>query len=593
MFFFFQNFNKLLHLVDKKPQSIFYIVILALISGSIDLVSFALILPFTAIIITPESNINLGDGFLFNLLNLTLGTDNFLFTLTLFLIFIFLLKAIVAITSKVLIVRFAYKQLAKLQTKLISKYHDINYLDYIKNSNSYYVRNIRDLSRNCIDSLEASLRIIAETLIIILILIYLAKLNFLALSLLTAIIVLIAMTYNLVFKPLSINFGRKISESYKNIYQRVNESIYGFKEIKTNNKKDFFVSQIKNDAKIIYKNTIKNYVIIISPRYIFEVSIVSFVIFFIYISLKHLNIRDNLIPIIGVFAMAAVRLMPSMTSIINDFTTINFSKFAIDTCVKDINIKIKKKNQNKVKNNFIFKKISFNNVSFKYPNSKFEILKKINFKINKNDCVAIIGPSGSGKTTLIDLLLGLLKPTAGKIYINNIKSNNKNTLSSLSAYMPQDCLIIEDSIKKNVSLEINDQKIDLDLVNQSLESSNLKKFINSLPKGLDSKIGENSFRLSGGQKQRLAIARNFYHKKEVIVMDEATSSLDEENEKIVIDSLNNLKGKKTIILITHKHKLLKKFDKIFLLNDGTLKKIKDKKNKFRRSNQFNKILKNN
>jgi ATP-binding cassette subfamily C protein len=305
---------------------------------------------------------------------------------------------------------------------------------------------------------------------------------------------------------------------------------------------------------------------------------VSFVIFFIYISLKHLNIRDNLIPIIGVFAMAAVRLMPSMTSIINDFTTINFSKFAIDTCVKDINIKIKKKNQNKVKNNFFFKKILFNNVSFKYPDSKFEILKKINFKINKNDCVAIIGPSGSGKTTLIDLLLGLLEPTAGKIYINNIKSNNKNTLSSLSAYMPQDCLIIEDNIKKNVSLEIDDQKIDLDLVNQSLESANLKKFINSLPNGLDSRIGENSLRLSGGQKQRLAVARNFYLKKEIIVMDEATSSLDEENEKRVIESLNNLKGKKTVILITHNHKLLKKFNKIFLLNNGTLKKIKVKKN---------------
>ncbi len=452
----------------------------------------------------------------------------------------------------------------------------MNYLDYLKNSNSYYVRNIRDLSKNCIDALESSLRIIAETLVTIIILIYLANLNFIALFLLSLTIFSLAIFYNLIFRPMSINFGKKIAESYKKIFQLINESIYGFKEIKINNKKDFFIKQVKKDADNIYINTIKNYLIIVSPRYIFELSIVIFVVFFIYISLSYLNIGNNIIPIIGVFAMACVRLMPSMTSILNDFTQINFSKFAIDTCYNDIkNINKVQIDQKKSYTSLAFKKIVFKNVSFEYPRSKSKILNKLNFEINKNDCIAIVGPSGSGKTTLIDLLIGLLYPTDGEILIDDKSSKNKSALSNLSAYLPQDSLVLEDTIKRNVSLETDENETDLNLINSSLEKANLKTFIDSLPHGIETKIGENSLRLSGGQKQRLSIARNFYLKKEIIVMDEATSSLDEENEDRIMDSLKNLKGKKTIILITHKLKLLKNFEKVYFLKNGNLKKIED------------------
>ena len=576
MIFFFNSFKKLLFIVNKKIINIFTVIIISIISGSIDLISFSIILPFIAIVINPENNEILDNNFLFDYLNISRETDNFFLILAILLIFVFFLKAIIAITSRVITVSFAYKQLANLQTNLMSKYHEMNYLDYIKNSNSYYVRNIRDLSKNCIDALESSLRIIAETIVIIIILSYLAKLNFIALILLSLIFLSLAIFYNLIFKPLSIKFGKRISESYKKIFQLINESIFGFKEIKINNKKDFFIKQVKKDANSVYLNTIKNYLIIVSPRYIFEVSVIIFVVFFIYLSLNHLNIGNNIIPIIGVFAMACVRLMPSMTSILNDFTQLNFSKFAIDTCFRDIkNINDMRTNQKNYISNLPLRKITFSNVSFKYPNSKTEVLKNLNFEINRNDCIAIIGPSGSGKTTLVDIFLGLLKPTSGEILINDKETQNKNVLFNLSAYLPQDSLVIEDTIKRNIALEVDENKIDFDLIDRSIKESNLDKFIYNLPNKIETVIGENGLRLSGGQKQRLAIARNFYLKKEIIVMDEATSSLDEENENRIIDSLNNLKGKKTIILITHKLRLLKNFEKIFSLKNGNLSEIKD------------------
>ena len=579
MIFFLENFKKLLFIVEKKLINIFGIVIISIISGSIDLIGFAIIIPFISIIMDPKNIEIFDNNFLFDYFNFTIETHNPLFFLSILLILVFLLKAIIAIISKVVIVSFAYKKLANLQTNLMTKYHKMSYLDYLKNSKSYYITSVRDLSKSCIDGLESSLKIISEVLVMTIILIYLAKLNYIALLLLILVIFPLAIVYNVIFKPLSIGFGKRIAGSYEKIYQIIDESVYGFKEIKINNKKGFFIKQLKQYADNVYINTLKNYLITVSPRYIFEVCIVFFVVLFIYISLNHLDTESNIVPTIGVFAVACARLLPSVSSILNDFTRINYAKFAIDTCYNDIkNINNIDLNKSKKIKNLNFKKIVFRDVSFKYPNSKTKILNKINFEINQNDVIAIVGASGSGKTTLIDLFLGLLDPTEGDIFINDKNIKNENTLSTLSAYLPQDSLVIEDTIKKNVSLEIDQNKIDTELVNKSLTDANLKRFVDTLQEGIETKIGENSLRLSGGQKQRLAIARNFYLKKEIIVMDEATSSLDEENEDRIIDSLNNLKGKKTIILITHKFKLLKNFEKIFSLENGQLNKIKYENN---------------
>ena len=219
MIFFFNYLEKLLFIVSKKITNIFSIIVISIISGAIDLIGFSIILPFITIIINPENSEILKDNYLFDFLNFSSKTDNFFFILAISLILVFFFKAVISIISRIVIVSFAYKQLAKLQAKLISKYHQMNYLDYLENSNSYYVRNIRDLSKNCIDALESSLRIIAETLVTIIILIYLANLNFIALFLLSLIIFSLAIFYNHIFKPMSVNFGKKIAESYKKIFQ--------------------------------------------------------------------------------------------------------------------------------------------------------------------------------------------------------------------------------------------------------------------------------------------------------------------------------------------------------------------------------------
>ena len=286
------------------------------------------------------------------------------------------------------------------------------------------------------------------------------------------------------------------------------------------------------------------------------------------------NNENNLIATIGVFALAGVRLLPSISAIVHNITQLNFGTFALETVYEDlIRYKNNTEDQNSTKPSK-FQEINFSTVSFKYPNSNEYVLKDVSLTIKSNECIGILGPSGSGKTTVIDILLGLLKPESGKIILNgqNINKNLKD-LSRLSAYLPQDCLILESSIKNNICLESQESKINYQKIKDSIQNANLTSFINNLPNKIDTLIGEGGIRLSGGQKQRLAIARTFYHEKEVLVMDEATSSLDFENENIIMNNISEFKGKKTIIVVTHKPETIKNFDKIYQLKDKKIEEI--------------------
>ena len=184
----------------------------------------------------------------------------------------------------------------------MKKYHEMSYLDYLKNSKSYYITSVRDLSKSCIDGLESSLKIISEILVMTLILIYLAKLNYIALLLLILIILPLAVTYNVIFKPLSITYGKRIAGSYEKIYQLIDESIFGFKEIKVNNKRNFFIKQIRDNAGNVYTNSLKNFLITVSQDTFLKFAL--FLLFFIYLSLNHLETKNDIVPTIGVFAVA-------------------------------------------------------------------------------------------------------------------------------------------------------------------------------------------------------------------------------------------------------------------------------------------------
>ena len=246
------------------------------------------------------------------------------------------------------------------------------------------------------------------------------------------------------------------------------------------------------------------------------------------------------------------------------------------------------KSENKLKNvknldqleNIKFEKnIVLKDVFFKYQNNKKTILQNINLEIKKKSKIAIIGRSGSGKTTIVDIIIGLLEPTQGKLIIdgnviNDIKCTNwRNKIG----YIPQNFYLFDESIK-NVAFGIKDHLIDDGKVKKALEFAQLGDFVNNLEEKIETKVGNQGIMLSGGQKQRIIIARAFYHDPEILILDEATSAIDEEDEKDFIDNLLEIGKNKTIIIISHRSSTIENCDEIFKVEDGKIIK-KDEKNK--------------
>lgn len=283
-------------------------------------------------------------------------------------------------------------------------------------------------------------------------------------------------------------------------------------------------------------------------------------------------------PLISLFILSVFRLIPSAARIINSIESIKYNKSAVDKLFFDV------KNNNhtlisnrKYKLNINFdKNIILENVCFSYLKNKNYILKNLNLKIRSGDFIGILGRSGSGKTTLVDLITSLIKPNSGRILVDGIDLNSSSVdltkWKDLIGYVPQQIYLNDDTIKRNVAFGLLDKDIEVELVNKAIKLAGLQNFIYKLPKGIDTKVGEYGKKISGGQKQRIGIARCLYKNPKLIIFDEATSALDEYNENLILNQIISLKGKITIIMITHKKILLKKCDKIFELNEsGSLK----------------------
>ena len=307
-------------------------------------------------------------------------------------------------------------------------------------------------------------------------------------------------------------------------------------------------------------------------------SLIELFFVFIIIGVVLLNFKEKnniveIIPIIGVFVMAGYRLMPSIIRIISSFQLYNYFIAPFIKIRQDLsfvkNLKLKK--EDSIQNFEFKKKIQLKNVNFTYERSKKEenfILKDLNLEIFIGDKIGILGKSGVGKSTLLDIIMGLIDPSAGEIIIDdyNIKQI-KNTWQKNIGCVPQEVFLTDESIKSNIAFGLSKETIDEVKIKKAIELSKIDNFSKNLRFGIDTKIGRNGARLSGGQRQRIGIARAIYNNPKVLIFDEATASLDELNENLILEEINNNFKDKTIIMITHKKENLKFCNKIFKIEN--------------------------
>jgi ABC-type multidrug transport system fused ATPase/permease subunit len=378
---------------------------------------------------------------------------------------------------------------------------------------------------------------------------------------------------------------RKTKETQQNkakIIELINLTVSSFKEnIILNIRKNIFsnyVSQLKN---IVNFSFFSEFVLKL-PRIFFELISVTGILVITYIFYLFDKPFNLIVPILTLIVTSLVRMLPSFNSLISAFSTLRVNKVIFREITNDLinqkkflNVKHnynENENQSKV---FFKNKIMLKNVHFNYENSDKIILNDINLEIKKGESIGIIGESGSGKTTLADIILGLLQPTKGQVLIdeNILDEHTLIKWHKKIGYIPQDLYLINDTIKKNIALGIQEDRINNDLIAQSIKIAKLDKFINKQIDGLNTIVGERGVKISGGEKQRISIARAFYNEPDVIIMDEATSSLDNKTEKEFMESVDNLKKQSTLIIIAHRLSTIKNCDKVVLISDA---KIKDK-----------------
>jgi len=387
----------------------------------------------------------------------------------------------------------------------------------------------------------------------------------------------LGLAYGLIYlltRNLTIRIGKQRLKASELLFINITEAFGAIKEIKVGGSEKNFVNKFSEPAKNLAKSQALISLISTLPRFALEVIAFGSIILAILYLLAQSGNFNEIIPIIALYVFAGYRLLPAFQGIYKSAAQIRSAKPSLDTLYKDLRnlkSKISEKNENRLE----FKKnINLKNIFYNYPNSTKTVLKNLNLNISASSKIGIVGTTGSGKTTIVDIILGLLEPQKGGLEVDGklIGKNNLRTWQNYVGYVPQSIFLADDTVSANIAFGIKSDSINQQSVEKSAKIASLNEFvINELPEKYQTYIGEKGIRLSGGQRQRIGIARALYHNPKLLILDEATSSLDNLTEQEVMNAVNNMGKNLTVIMIAHRLSTVKECDNIVILENGQIK----------------------
>jgi len=544
-----------------------------------DLAGISLIGPFVSIIFSPQ----LLDGNISQLVGyfgLPQDHKSIVIVLGAALLCVFVIKAISAIFINYKIISFSQYQQVVLRSSLMRSYQTLPYTEYLKRNSSQYIHSMQVLVPQFTTYvIYSGLRTISDSTVALVILIFLAWKNVLALTILVSLLALIIIIYDRVFRAKVLLYGENANKAATSMVQSLHEGIDGFKEIRVLGCENYFFDKVKDESEKHTRFIAKTDVISTAPRYILELVIISFVVIFVFVTIIFGKNLLELLPTLGIFGVASLRLLPFVNILTDSIIKLRFGRNSTSVLFGELKYlrssKLMPQEILNYGNKNDFHSLSLNEVSFNYPETLANSLTRVSIKIKSGDTIGIKGTSGAGKTTLVDLMLGILNPTDGEVLDNGEKRDDESirNFRRQVAYLPQTVFLIDNSLRRNVAIGVEDHDINDELIYESLEKSFLTDYVKRLPKGIDTVIGERGVRMSGGQRQRISLARAFYHKRSILIMDEATSALDNETEKEIVNQIQLLKGKITIVVIAHRLTTLQHCDSIYRLEYGKIVEI--------------------
>ena len=572
------SINKIFFLLEDKEKSQFLkLVILMFLASILETLGIASILPLINFLTDQEKSINFLENFF---INFTFFGNNYMIFLICIIFSVYLIKNIFLSFYYWFENRFSYNTRFNLGVRLYKGYLESPYKFHLKNNSSILVTKIIQETAIFGSAIMSLSTLITEILVVIGITLLLLIIKPYETFYVIIIILSVSLIFYFLTKKITFNLGKQLVASQKSKMKILNESLRSLQEIIIFRVSKYFYKLFKSKSMEVSELGYKMSFINRMPKIWFEMVAVIIISFIIIYSTLQNETTISILVTLGIFFLSALKIIPSVNKILIALQSIRYSETAVISLSDDIkvfqvqkipskeNIKFKKLN---FENNIIFK-----NIGFKFTPDSEEILKNINFKIKKNEFIAIVGKTGSGKTTFLNLLMGLLEPTSGQITVDDRDIYNyvEKWRSNLG-FVPQNINLLDDTLKKNIAYGLADNLISEVKIKKSIELSQLSTFLENNNEQLDRSIGESGIKISGGQKQRIAIARALYNSPEILIFDEPTSSLDPVTTSKLFDTLKKLNNEKTIILVSHDIRDFSIFDKVYEIKNQSIVKLKE------------------
>lgn len=486
-----------------------------------------------------------------------------------------ILKNATLLVSFILQGHFFARNEAILARKVFMKYIYGDFQLHLTRNSADLINNVTSTTSSIYShAMHGFVTLISESILVLFVTIFLFYVSPLVTSIAICGFLICAAVMHFIIKDKLVYWGMSVTKIRKELLTLLTQSFHSIKEVKISGREDYLLSEFSSSRKMMALIEARMFIVGSVPRLWIETIFISSVLATILYVLIIGRPTGEFFSILAVFLAAAVRLMPSVARILMAFNTIRGGTYPVETIYNDLKLlegpshddELDYQDDTQIPFNH---RIKLENVSFSYPNMETTAALDINLTIKKGESIGLVGPSGAGKTTLVDLILGLIKPTSGYIRVDgqDVALNPRAWQKCLS-YVPQSVYLTDLSLRQNVAFNVPDEKIDNEKIWAALKVAQLDSIVRALPDGIDTIAGDRGTRLSGGQKQRIGIARAIYNNSDVLILDEATSSLDSQAEFEVSQAIEQLSDTKTLIIIAHRLSTLRKCNRLVYINDG-------------------------
>jgi len=589
----FDTIKKIFLLLDDKQRFKLYLLqIFILAMAFFEVFTLSLIGPFFSIVNDPDF-LKAGN-FISQVYTLLDYKDpyNFIFNFGAFILFVLLLSSCLSMWTVWQISLYSQRIGADFSVVLYNYYLHRSWIFHSNTNSSYLIKQVaNETSRVTGSIIFPIMQLISKLFVVLVILIFLIIVNPLPAVLGVSVF---GLAYFVIFKiirqRLSFN-GTVVSLSAAERYKLLNEGFSGILDIKILNRYSYYVNKFRFESNRFALSQGANIALSQIPRFFIEFLAISAVICtLMFVAVGGSKEVENLLPIIAVYGFAGLKLLPYFQQIYANVSQIRSHYAAFESIEDDLYGALEEAGKDSSTSIDLNESLEMDSVYFKYPGANYHALKNVSLKIKRPSFVAFVGESGSGKSTILKVILGLLKCNEGSFKIDGRSLTVNETINGAGnlGYVPQKVFLADDSIANNIAFGVPDSDIDVDKLNRSIKFAQLESFIESLPDGLMSHVGEDGVQLSGGQLQRIGIARALYHSPKILILDEATSALDTITERSIMASIKEFSNDMLVIAIAHRLSTVENCDEIFfmesgeVLDTGTFSDLLAKNAKFRR-----------